>query len=135
MTHTLFLQDEEKNLLQLPAGLACKVEHEEVVYSETFAKKLARQTLFVVQDEQVKNIIHAVTNATSNTEAIQIINTLSLQSLSFHDQLEIWYTAGPTVLTTMISQLLTEILTEDDLEFVSSLTGIRHTLFGSNTSL
>lgn len=134
MTHTVWLLPEESTLLQLSPNVQYTLHVEELQYTESLTKKIARQTLFAPQNATLQSIFTRLMHATSSQAALQIVEEIDMRSLSFHDQREIWYTAGPDVLTTIIGQLLPSVQNDDDLEFLSSLTIIRHTLFGLHSA-
>lgn len=135
MTHTLWLLPEESASWQMPTDLQCTLQLDELKYIESLTKKIARQTLFAPQDAALQSIFTRLMHAASSQVALQIVDEIDMRTLSFHDQREIWYAAGPDVLSVIIGQLLPSVQNDDDLEFLSSLTIIRHTLFGSHSAL
>ena len=134
---TLTLTSKEQLILKrLPAALfaRCNIALEEGTFTDTPEFQEKRFKTNSISDPNLRLLLKNVQVAKSEQELADAIKQVDLGSIPGRDVAEFCYVVGPTVLSEMIFQKLTEATSKEDIEFIAGLSFVRHAFYESFAS-
>ena len=129
--NTLFLFQEEQSTFEaLSPALreGWEVETETATYEDSAEKQIMRLSILRLHDPTLKELRQKAQNANSAEEIATLLQDFDLKDVDEDDLAELFFAMGPTVLSQLISSLLASAKTDDDVEGITALTTIRHSV-------
>ncbi len=138
MSHPLYLTADEKKLFaKLPEDLreGWEVKDEKGKYKDTEKKRMLRLTFMKLTSPELRKFQNAAQKASSIEKLMQLIQSVDLLKSSEDDLIELFFALGPVGMGFIVSTLLTEAKTDQDIDGVALISGIRHSFHNSFKSV
>lgn len=138
---TLYLTTEEQAVFaSLSDALreGWTVEVESLPIEDSAAKRAIRFQLLRVRDARLLQLRDSIANAKDIDAVVTLIRDQNLKDIHEEDLQQIFFALGPVVVTKLIQSMLSEVQTDTDIEGITALTVIRHSLLSArvpNTAL
>ena len=130
----LFLTKEEQSVFdQLSADLkeGWDATLESLQYQDTMERQIMRLSLIRLHDPKLQALRSASQNAQTVDDVVAIVSDFDLKNIDEDDLAELFFAMGPNVMSGLIVLQLQSVKTDADIEGVSALTVIRHSLLES----
>lgn len=130
--HTLYLTAEERKIFErLPAVLrnTCHIANETRTFPESKKHFQLRRAAVTFESKKLRELSRKLAHATSIDDIQTAMATADLSDISHKDIIGMYFIAGPRVLSVTIVDRLMKAETEQDLEEIGGLCGIRSVLF------
>lgn len=131
---TLYLTSMEQQLFaKLSAELreGWVIEGETVHYEDTPEKQMMRIGLVRLHDPVLLALKEKVLQAGTQEHMAALIHSIDLQKVNERDLASLFFAMGPEVLSYLIRSLLREAATDQDIEGITALTVIRHSILNA----
>jgi len=128
---TLYLTPSEQQLFQaLPSDLreGWTVEAETHGYNDTPPRMELRMALLRIHDPRLVAFREQVQTAKTIEEVVELIKLEDLSKVDEDDMAALFFALGPQYISSMIEVMLGEVTTDKDVEGITALTVIRHTI-------
>lgn len=129
--NTLHLTPAERPLFEaLPADIreGWNVVHEGLGYVDTPARMELRLALLRIHDPALLELRRRTQTAQTVQEVAEAIASMDLSDVDDDDLASLFFALGPDYLSRLITHLLQNVGTDKDLEDVTGLTVIRHSI-------
>lgn len=120
--------DESAVFAKLPATLTAGlvVEKETLQFEDTKDRRKMRFELLRLSDPAFQAMKKRIESATSEADFAQILKTLDFSKVGNRDFSRLLYALGPDALSLIISDVLGNVSSKDDLDLLAALAGLRH---------
>lgn len=135
---TLFLTASERALYdKLSDGLkeGWAVENEALTYDDSPQKQAIRLSLLRIHDPHLLELRNKVSSATSMDDIAALLSKTNISEVQEDEVAQLFFALGPESLARLIGHLLRHAKTDGDMEGVTALTVIRHTMLESLPSV
>lgn len=132
--NTLYLTVEEQKLfdaLSSDMREGWQTQMEEGRYEDSADKQMIRLSLVRLHDPRLLKLRAQAEQAGSIEEVASLIQDMNLEDVDEDDLAELFFALGPAVLSRLILDLLTAANSDGDVEGVTALTVIRHSILTS----
>lgn len=140
MTTLYLTTEEQEKFASLAPSLreGWTVETESLPIEDSAAKRAIRFQLLRVRDARLLQLRDSIANAKDIDAVVTLIRDQNLKDIHEEDLQQIFFALGPVVVTKLIQSMLSEVQTDTDIEGITALTVIRHSLLSArvpNTAL
>jgi hypothetical protein len=135
---TLFLTPQEQavfDALSDDLKEGWETEGETLTYDDTPQKRMIRLSLLRLHDPVLLELRDRAEKAQSPEELANLLHDLDLKDIDDGDLASLFFALGPVVLSQLISHLLGAVTNDKDIEGVTALTVIRHSILSSFRSV
>lgn len=132
---SLYLTKEEKKIFDaLSEGVrdGWEVEEENGTFDDNAEKMRTRLALLRLHDPKLMSLRDKASGSTDIDRIAELVQEMDLSGISEDDLAELFFALGPSVLSTIIGDLLKSATTDKDIDDLQSLTFIRHELLASS---
>jgi len=112
-----------------------EVEEETQIFTDSPQKQMIRFSLLRIHDPKLLSLREKSMKASTVEEVAALIHDADLKGVDEDDLAELFFALGPTVLTRLIETMFTSVKTDADVEGITALTVIRHTILTSYRSV
>lgn len=132
--NTLYLTAEEQRLFDalssdMREGWQTQMEDER--YADSADKQMIRLSLVRLHDPRLLKLKKQAEQAGSIEEVATLIQSMNLKDVDEDDLAELFFALGPAALSRLIVDLLAAAKSDSDVEGVTALTIIRHSILTS----
>lgn len=131
---TLHLTMQEQVLFDtLPDALreGWETEAETLSYEDTPQRRMIRLSLLRLHDPKLLAFREQAKQAQSAEEIAVLMESIDLKDVDEGDLAELFFALGPVTLSLLIAALLRTVKTDTDIEGITALTVIRHSVLAS----
>jgi hypothetical protein len=137
MATALYLtSDEQKMFEALPEKLreGWEMKSESGGFQDSEQRRGIRAGLMRLKSEDMQSVKHALLVAQTEDAFLRAVDAIDFQSIPEGDLAELLFAVGPSGLTHVIDQMLTQASSDDDIFLIASLSVARHELMTSFSS-
>ena len=130
MNPLFLLREEQAAFEALSSDLreGWEVEMETATYEDSVEKQIMRLSILRLHDPTLKELRDKAQSAGSVEEVATLLQDFDLKDVDEDDLAELFFAMGPTILSQLIASLLASAKTDDDIEGITALTTIRHSV-------
>ncbi len=132
--NTLYLTWPEQILFQeLPSGLTegWKIDTEHLGFVDTPERRELRLSLVRIHDRRLLDLREKVQKAQTIEEVASYIQDMDLKGIDDDDIASLFFGLGPTYISSLIQHMLRTVTTDRELEGITALTVIRHSMLNA----
>lgn len=133
---TIHLTADEKTLFEkLPADIqeGWTVEEEKQTFQDTPDRARVRLSLLRIEDPKMLQVIEEAKSKESADDVASLILDTDLSGISERELAKLFFAIGPTTLSTIISAMLVQVKTDQDLKDLVAVTTVRNVVLSSMT--
>lgn len=132
--NVLHLLPSERTLLEaLPASLqdGWTVEEESLTYKDTLQKQMMRLSVVRLHDPSLIKLREKAQTIINPQQMTDLLASQDLSLVGEDDLAQLFFALGPNVLSQLIAELLKKVKSDADMEGVTALTVIRHSILNA----
>jgi hypothetical protein len=133
--HIYLTSDEQRaaRKLLVDHGSGFTVQEETGTFEDSEEAVAVRRSLVKFEDPTLKSLLPLLAKAKTEAEAKKLLEGVNMDELSDADIAEFFFLVGPEFVSLQIGLLLVSAASAKDLEAITALSDVRHTLFAKFT--